>query len=176
MANPAFTFGLMPVLSASGLLRQNEYILKTGATVYRGDVVMMDATGTVTPITNGSSSVCFGVALAYATDAAGAGGVKVSICDDLSQVFVINCKSTSSGTEIAATDIFANFPIYLGAGSATTYLSGYYLDIDNINASTTTLPLRALGIFDSPDNAYGKNCKVLVKFNQQASYVGTAGV
>lgn len=184
MANAAFTFGLLPIYNGNGNERAKAYTLKTGSTVYRGDVVMMDATGTVTPITNGATSICFGVALEYVDDSGSAGGKTVLVCDDLLNTqFLINCKSTSAATEIAVTDVFTNLPIYLGAGvvqnSGTAYvsgISGYYADIDNVNAATTTLPLRVMGLYDSPDNAWGKNAKIIVKFNNQATFAGTAGV
>ena len=171
MANASFVRGLEPERSMSGNVRLNSYIVTTGQTIYRGDTVIQASTGTVTSgVTTG---LIVGVAAETIVDSASAGGKSILVYDDPNTIFSIVAKSTAntSGNEFAAADIFTLCPIYAGAGSATTLLSGYYADMDNKGAGsigTTALALKIIGYSSAPDNAVGRNCLIYVKLNNHA--------
>lgn len=168
MANTVFTFGLRPLEEFSGSLRTFEFIVTTGATIYRGDPVEMAATGTVARIANGAASPqLIGVAVETVNDSASAGGKKINIVMDPHALFVMNMKSktANAANEFALADIGLNASIDgLAAFDATLGLSGAYIDADT-KALTATFPVRILGLYSTPDNAVGANAKVIVALN-----------
>ena len=153
MANAAFTFGLRPLEELSGNIRSMEFVVTTGATIYRGDIVEMLNTGTVSRVTSGASMVqSIGVALETVSDAASAAGKKILIAMDPHTLFVVNCKSktANAGNEFALADVGLNIQVDgLAAFDTTLLLSGIYADADT-KAATVDLPLRIIGLLSTP--------------------------
>jgi hypothetical protein len=68
------------------------------------------------------------------------------------------------GANLAATDIGFNTSLITTAGSTVTGLSGMALDSNGTTATTSTLPLKILGLVRRPDNAFGLSTTDLAKF------------
>lgn len=99
------------------------------------------------------------------------------VVDDPNVVFEI--QEVSGGTAFTATEVGLNANVVVGAGSATTGLSG--MEINNATEATTAdLDLKILGMAPRPDNAIGANCKWHVLINTHSyggrSELGTAGL
>lgn len=77
------------------------------------------------------------------------------------------------GNNIAATAMGSNIAIVSGAGSTVTGASAYALDSSQ-TATTSTYPLRLLGLVARPDNALGLSTTDLGKFEVVFNY-GTGG-
>ena len=120
MANTQFDFGFEPVEHlCGGQIRTREYILTTGATAYRGDVMLLVAAGTVTPSTS-ASTVPVGICAEYMDDSASAGGKKVLDYDDPNLIFKANIRDSTVTTEFAAADIGQNLVLTPTAGTAAS--------------------------------------------------------
>ena len=95
----------------------------------------------------------------------------VLVADDPNILFEI--QEGGSGSALTAADIGMNF--YLKSGTNNGYVSGWLLD--NATASTTsTYQLRAWGLSQRTDNAFGAYAKWLVSINNHELKAGTAGV
>jgi hypothetical protein len=178
MANTSQILGLIPIERLyGGEDRSNEYYVKSGSCIYRGDLLIVDTTGAVTPATSNTTATInnigyIGVALEYVCDNT-SGKQKVMVADSPGQVFVINAKSGTACTvlDLASTSVFNNLGIAGFTNGNTTYKnSGMYADADTA-ATTSQLPLRLLGLLDVVDagsgasNTWGANCKVKVIIN-----------
>lgn len=140
--------------------RLREYT--AGGTIYPGDFVHLEADGKVDAAAAGESLI--GVAQSYATD-----GDKVKVWDDPQQIFVVQ----ADGADIdAQTDIGLNYNIVATAGSTAYKASRMELDSDS-GATTSTLPLKLLGIDERADNALGAQVDCLVKINNHILAAGT---
>lgn len=162
MANTARPCGARPYGASA---RANRYV--AGGTIYPGDFVLQDATGTVV-VGTASAALC-GVAQTYATS-----GDDILIWDDPDQRFIIQSDGTNPD---AQTDIGLNYNVTATAGNSTYKVSRMALD-DNTDNTTATLPLKLLGIEARPDNALGATADCIVQINnhQFGSHTGTAGV
>lgn len=149
MANKIMSQGLIP----NGQVRQaNSYL--AGATIYPGDLVRMDANGVIIRAA-ADTTANIGVALSYATS-----GQKVLVADDAEQEYSV----TASGTVAAQTAMGLNYQIELGTASTLYKRSAMKLDAAT-GASDSNLPLRALRVDQTIDNALGPDAKVIVKMN-----------
>ena len=96
------------------------------------------------------------------------GEIIADVMDDPNQLFLIQ-----SDEDIEAADIGKNADIVVGSGSTTTGLSVNELDSSTI-ATTAALNLKIVGLYDSPNNAFGNFAIVVVKINEHL--YGSAGV
>lgn len=160
MANTDFLRGFYPVRHLNGApVMANEYIVTTGAIIYRGDLVSMAATGTVGAAVANDGIVVIGVAAEYVSDSGSAGGKKILIFDDPHIVFGVQCVT---GYAIAATEVFVTANHIAGAGSAVTKLSGHELNSGAGNQ------MRVLGLVKTVDNAWGEHAEVEVLLVEHA--------
>lgn len=160
MANTDFIRGFYPVRHLNGApVMANEYIVTTGATIYRGDLVSMAAAGTVGASAADAGIIVIGVAAEYVSDSSSAGGKKILVFDDPHIVFGIQCVT---GYAIAATEVFATANHIAGAGNATTKNSGHELNSGAGNQ------MRVLGLVKTPDNAWGEHAEVEVVLVEHA--------
>ena len=96
------------------------------------------------------------------------GEIIADVMDDPNQLFLIQADE-----DIVAADIGKNADIVVGSGSTTTGLSVNELDSSTI-ATTAALNLKIVGLYDSPNNAFGNFAVVVVKINEHL--YGSAGV
>jgi len=96
------------------------------------------------------------------------GEIIADVMDDPNQLFLIQADE-----DIEAADIGKNADIVVGSGSTTTGLSVNELDSSTI-ATTAALNLKIVGLYDSPNNAFGNFAVVVVKINEHL--YGSAGV
>lgn len=170
MANTAFINGLRPIEQYSGgEIRTHRFTVATGSIIYRGDPLEMIAGGTVQKVAVATASAqLVGVALEYVDGTVA--GQQIIVASDPYQLFLIDARSLGNGgvTDVAATMaayVGKNCAFGLGAGSVSSKLSGVYLDTDVAPAVTATFPLRMIGLYESPDNAWGRDAKVIVSLN-----------
>lgn len=164
--------GLWPIRHLTGgEIKTREYIVTTGATIFRGDVVELDAAGTIGVAEAGDATAACGVAANYVTDAASAGGKVIQIYDDPAIVFGIQ---QQTGGSVAAADVGLSADHVAGAGSAATQLSGHEL---SLTLGTTAAQFMILGKVESPGNDWGEHCCLEVIFNEHRyKGAGSAGV
>lgn len=186
MSSTAFPFGMVPVQQlAAGYNTQgfNSYLIEDGeaTAIFYGDVVELLTTGyiekdvgttTLTPIGVFVGCSFVSPATGYFLNAqswpaattsgvtTGAGKPQALVVDDPNAVFMIQADDTLT---IAA--IGANAAIVQTAGTAAIGKSRNALSASSVD-TTSTLPLRIVGLADLPDNAWGDAFPiVLVKFN-----------
>lgn len=171
MANADQPRGFKPVGHHSGgTIRSREYVLKTSSTIYEGDPVIFDNTGTVLVAAASATTTHLGIAAEYVTDAAGAGGKKIQIYDDPNILYEVQTTDSLTTTQ---SNVFNTADIVTYAtGNSTTGLSIMELD----TPGTSSKPWIILGLADKPDNAWGEFSKVIVKYNQAVWIGGYAGL
>lgn len=96
------------------------------------------------------------------------GTIQADVLDDPNQLFVIQADE-----DIEQADFGKNADVTVGTGSTTTGVSDMELDSSTI-ATTAALNLKLVGIYDTPGNALGNFCQVVVKINEHL--YGSAGV
>lgn len=186
MSSTAFPFGMVPTQQlAAGYNTQgfNAYAIEDGeaTAIFYGDVVELLTTGyiekdvgtaTLTPIGVfvGASYVDPSIkyflnsqywpAATTTSVTTGAGRPLGYVVDDPNAVFMIQADDTLTQAAIGA-----NAAIVQTAGTAAIGKSRNALDASSVD-TTSTLPLRIVGLADLPDNAWGDAFPiVLVKFN-----------
>lgn len=174
MANVDNPRGFWPIRQRGGGndIPMNEYILTTGATVYKGDVLKAVAGGTVEAAAANDGIIVVGIAAEYVSDSASAGGIKVLVWDDPNTIFGVQC---DSGTAAAATDVFTMANHVAGSGSTTTYLSGHELDSSQLAAQGGN-QFKVLGLINREGNAWGEHAEVEVVFNEHLLNPNTNGI
>ena len=102
-------------------------------------------------------------------------GMYVMIYDDPSEVFSIQCDDAATA---GVTFIGSNADFVVGTGNTTTGRSASLLDL--VSATTTaTLPLKIIGVVNSPDNSFQAgdlNMKYRVVINTHVRNTGTLGM
>lgn len=102
-------------------------------------------------------------------------GMYVMIYDDPEEVFSIQCDDAVTA---GLTFVGSNADFVVGTGNATTGRSASLLDL--VSATTTaTLPLKIVGVVNSPDNSFQAgdlNMKYRVVVNTHARKGGTLGM
>jgi len=96
------------------------------------------------------------------------GKITADVLDDPNQLFIIQ-----SDEDIVQADFGKNADVVVGTGNTTTGVSAMELDSSTI-ATTAALNLKLVGIYDTPGNALGNFCQVVVKINEHL--YGSAGV
>lgn len=171
MANVDNPIGFWPVRHlAGGVLRTNTYKVKASTTIYQGDLLIGDATGTVTPATVDAGAIVIGVAAEYKVGNS-SGTTEISVYDDPFIVFGV--QMDDAGTASTSADVWATANHLAGSGSSTTKLSGHELDMSDIG---TGAQLRILGLCQTRDsaNTWGNNADVEVLLNEHILKAGGA--
>jgi len=165
MANTNAPFGALLVDGEGKQFRVRNYPKKSGNAIYQGDLVILDASGTVD--VGSTTPPYLGVAMA---SAAAASTADIPVCDDPDALFVIQASANC-----VQTDVFSNASIVATAGDAGLSRSKHALDSATI-ATTATLGLKILGLQPAGTNAYGSYARIRVKINSHAFKAGVVGV
>ena len=188
MANVDKPFGLRALgnLSATGSQKQFGYQIadnQAGA-IFQGDLVTLKD-GFILQFDPSSHTAAVGVfnGVFYTDPTTGkptfknfypgsvnitTGTIQADVLDDPNQLFIIQ-----SDEDIVQADFGKNADVVVGTGSTTTGVSAMELDSSTI-ATTAALNLKLIGIYDTPGNALGNFCQVVVKINEHL--YGSAGV
>jgi len=188
MANVDKPYGLraMGNLSATGSQKQYGYEIadnQAGA-IYKGDLVTI-YDGYIVKFAPASHTAAVGVfnGCNYIDPNTGkptwknyypgsvnitSGKIIADVIDDPNQLF-----SIQADEDIEQADIGKNADVVGTGGSTVTGLSTMELDSSTI-ANTAALNLKIVGILNTPDNALGNYCQVIVKINEHL--YGSAGV
>ena len=188
MANVDKAFGLRALgnLSATGSQKQFGYQIadnQSGA-IFQGDLVTLKD-GFILQFDPSSHTAAVGVfnGVFYTDPTTGkptfknfypgsvnitTGTIQADVLDDPNQLFIIQ-----SDEDIEQADFGKNADVVVGAGSTTTGLSAMELDSSDIGTGAAK-NLKLIGIYDTPGNALGNFCQVVVKINEHL--YGSAGV
>jgi hypothetical protein len=198
MATTAAPYGLRPInliggQSFAGSTRQIKIASAYGANIFFGDVVALDANGTIVKVTNvGSAADQFpagvvGVFLGctytdpslkyklnsqYWPTGTVASDAMAYVCDDPDTLFQVQANGS-----VAQTGLGLNYPVIQTAGSTTTGDSKIALNAAG-GVTTSTVAFRLVDFVDGPFSTVGDaftDC--IVKFNfGQHSYYSATGV
>ena len=188
MANVDKPFGLRALgnLSATGSQKQFGYQIadnQAGA-IFQGDLVTLKD-GFILQFDPSSHTAAVGVfnGVFYTDPTTGkptfknfypgsvnitTGTIQADVLDDPNQLFIIQ-----SDEDIEQADFGKNADVVVGSGSTTTGLSAMELDSSDIGTGAAK-NLKLVGIYDTPGNALGNFCQVVVKINEHL--YGSAGV
>jgi hypothetical protein len=188
MANVDKAFGLRALgnLSATGSQKQFGYQIadnQSGA-IFQGDLVTLKD-GFILQFDPSSHTAAVGVfnGVFYTDPTTGKptfknyypgsvnitqGKITADVLDDPNQLFIIQ-----SDEDIEQADFGKNADVVVGSGSTTTGLSAMELDSSDIGTGAAK-NLKLIGIYDTPGNALGNFCQVVVKINEHL--YGSAGV
>jgi|TARA_A100001391_G_scaffold205286_1_gene204761 hypothetical protein len=188
MANVDKPFGLRALgnLSATGSQKQFGYQIadnQSGA-IFQGDLVTLKD-GFILQFDPSSHTAAVGVfnGVFYTDPTTGkptfknfypgsvnitTGTIQADVLDDPNQLFIIQ-----SDEDIEQADFGKNADVVVGSGSTTTGLSAMELDSSDIGTGAAK-NLKLIGIYDTPGNALGNFCQVVVKINEHL--YGSAGV
>jgi hypothetical protein len=188
MANVDKAFGLRALgnLSATGSQKQFGYQIadnQAGA-IFQGDLVTLKD-GFILQFDPSSHTAAVGVfnGVFYTDPTTGkptfknfypgsvnitTGTIQADVLDDPNQLFIIQ-----SDEDIEQADFGKNADVVVGSGSTTTGLSAMELDSSDIGTAAAK-NLKLIGIYDTPGNALGNFCQVVVKINEHL--YGSAGV
>jgi hypothetical protein len=188
MANVDKAFGLRPIgnLSATGAQKQYGYEIadNQSGTIFQGDLVTV-FDGYVVKFAPATHTAAVGVfnGCNYTDPTTGkptfknyypgsvnitSGVIAADVLDDPAQLFLIQADE-----DVVQADIGKNADI-VGTGGSTIYgVSSMELDSSTV-ANTAALNVKIVGLFNSPDNAFGTNAVVVVKINEHM--YGSAGV
>ena len=146
--------------------RLSKYI--AAGAIYPGDLVSQEAGGRVAAAS--ATSALIGAAAGYAA----AAGDVIMVYDHPEQMLVAQA---DDATIDAQTDLGLNYDIVAAAADTSYRVSRMQIDAST-QATTATLPIKALRLDEKPDNALGSVVKVVCKINnhQLAGGTGTAGV
>tara|TARA_R110002110_G_scaffold58303_4_gene165754 strand:+ start:537 stop:1091 length:555 start_codon:yes stop_codon:yes gene_type:complete len=175
MANVDAAFGFVPIrhLSGNGYSRANKYTITSGLAenIFTGDLVIITADGVLTPHSASEVNnigVFAGVSYTasdgsyvysqYWPSGTTATNISAYVYDDPYTVF----KVQSAGTP-AQTNIGNCAEVVAGAGSTTTGQSGFEI---NGTMASGTASCKILGLYESPDNAFGTNAIMEVLINE----------
>lgn len=166
MANADRPTGFRPY---GPLLRVTEYT--AGAAIYPGDLVIMSDDGKIDPAATGGN-VFTAAALGVAMSKAAADGDACAVADHPDQLFVVQ----ADGNDIdAQTDIGLNYDV-VGTDPDTTFdVSRMELDSDS-GATTSTLPLRLIGVSREEGSEIGEFAKCVVVINNHQLANNTEGL
>ena len=174
MANVDAAFGFIPVRHMSGNVpRANKYTLASGLAenIFTGDLCVLISTGYITPHTateTNNIGVFAGCSYTasdgsyvysqYWPTGTTATNIIAYVYDDPYIVYKVQSAGTTAQTNIGnCADVVA------GAGSTTTGQSGFEIS-GTMAAGTATCKI--IGLWESPDNAFGANAIMEVLINE----------
>ena len=171
MANVDNPKGAYPVGHLTGgQIRTRSYLVVASATIYKGDLLELDADGTVSVAEAGDATTVIGVAAEYKVGNS-SGTTPIQVYDDPNIIFGMQ---QATGGTVAQVDVGLSADHVAGAGSATTKLSGHEV---SGTVATTAAQFMIIGKIDEPNNAFGEHCDLLVIFNEHRyKGAGSAGV
>ena len=183
MANVDSPFGFVPSRHMSGSpIRTNKYTITSGLAenIFNGDLVILTTDGVITPHTAtevNNLGVFAGVSYTASDGSykfseywpSGTTGTNIIayVYDDPYIVY----KVQSDGSP-AQTDLGACADVVAGTGSTTTGQSAFEL---NSSMGTGTATCKLIGLYESPENAFGANAVVEVLINEHI-LKATAGI
>ncbi len=184
MANVDAAFGFVPVRHMSGNApRTNKYTIASGLAenIFTGDLVILINTGLLTPHTateTNNIGVFAGVSYTasdgsfvyseYWPSGTTATDIVAYVYDDPYTVFKVQSAGTTAQTNIGnCADVVA------GAGSTLTGQSGFEIS-GTMAAGIATCKI--IGLFESPDNAFGANAVMEVLINEHILGTNVAGI
>lgn len=189
MANVDKAFGLRPLgnLSATGAQKQYGYQIEDNynTSIFQGDLVTLKD-GYIIKFVAGTNTAAVGVfnGCFYndpttqkptwknyypANTNITQGKIIADVIDDPSQLFIIQADE-----DIVQADFGKNADVTTGStGNTTTGVSTMELDSSTI-ATSATLNLKLVGLYEVPGNALGNYAVVVVKINEHL--YGSAGV
>lgn len=174
MANVDSPFGFVPSRHMSGSpIRTNKYTITSGLAenIFNGDLVILTADGVITPhsATEVNNLGVFAGVSYTASDGSykfseywpsGTTGTNIIayVYDDPYIVYKVQSDGSPAQTNIGnCADVAAD------AGSTTTGQSGFQL---NSSMGTGTATCKLIGLFESPENAFGANAVMEVLINE----------
>ena len=165
------TRGFVPIRhKTGGTIRPVSYPMASNVTIFKGDLVVTNATGDVQAAAAGANTSILGVAAEYKVNPAG-GTNQILIFDDPDIIYAVR----SSGA-VTAADRFLNAPGAVGAGgNPVTGLSSHVLNAGAM-AVTATLALKILGKVDAPGNDWGAVLDLEVCLNSTVMTPAVVGV
>jgi hypothetical protein len=194
MANVNGAFGLKPINLAGGAPNStgtNAYFIKSDASaIYQGSPVIATNDGTIaiTGSVSGDTYKHVGVfsGCEYVSSVTGkktwsnywpGSGADTNfdivayVYDNPVQRFIISTDATFVTEAAAKAAIFENVAMSTATtGSATTGLSAAAFDVDTIDNTDPSLPLKVVGIYDDPENSdfTAAGVSMIVMFNNHA--------
>jgi hypothetical protein len=153
--------GLYPVHNKLGgeMGRTIQLYVKASQTIYNGDLVSVDATGTVVASTADDGVLVAGVAAEYKVgNASGTTPIAIYRADEYQF-----CIQADSGSTPAATDRWATANHIAGSGDATTKMSGHELDSSDIG---TGIQMRIVDKRNVSGNDWGEHVDLIVEINE----------
>jgi hypothetical protein len=174
MANVDAAFGFVPLRHMSGFApRANKYTITSGLSenIFTGDLCILTADGVITPHSateTNNIGVFAGVSYTasdgsyvyaqYFPSGTTATNIIAYVYDDPYIVYKVMSDGSPAQTNIGnCADVVAD------AGSTTTGQSGFQL---NSSMGTGTATCKIIGLYDSPENAFGANAVVEVLINE----------
>ena len=185
MANVDSPFGFVPSRHMSGSpIRTNKYTITSGLAenIFNGDLVVLTADGVITPSNGaGEAAQTIGV-FAGVSYTASDGSYKYSeywpsgttgtniiayVYDDPYIIYKVQSDGSPAQTNVGnCADVVA------GTGSTTTGQSAFEL---NSSMGTGAASCKIIGLYESPENAFGANAVVEVLINEHILKT-TAGI
>jgi hypothetical protein len=179
MANVDGPKGFWPAYHLSGgEIRPRPYKMSAGITLYKGDVLEIEATGTVAMGDAGDGVQVIGVAAETKTSAASSVSTDIMVYDDPNIVFSAQADDASSAT-ITYTAIGGTIDHLATAGTTGAEISNHELDTSTLNASSAAAAqFLIIDKVQSPDNNWAQTCvKLLVRMNEHKyKGAGVAGI
>ena len=183
MANVDSPFGFVPSRHMSGSpIRTNKYTITSGLAenIFNGDLVVLTADGVITPHTaeeTNNIGVFAGVSYTASDGSykyseywpSGTTGTNIIayVYDDPYIVYKVQSDGSPAQTNIGnCADVVA------GTGSTTTGQSAFEL---NSSMGSGTATCKIIGLYESPENAFGANAVVEVLINEHILKT-TAGI
>jgi len=183
MANVDSPFGFVPSRHMSGSpIRTNKYTITSGLAenIFNGDLVILTADGVITPHTaeeTNNIGVFAGVSYTASDGSykyseywpSGTTGTNIIayVYDDPYIVYKVQSDGSPAQTNIGnCADVVAD------AGSTTTGQSGFQL---NSTMASSAATCKIIGLYESPENAFGANAVVEVLINEHV-LKATAGI
>ena len=184
MANVDAAFGFVPVRHMSGNApRTNKYTIASGLAenIFTGDLVVLINTGLLTPHT-ATETNNIGVFAGVSYTASDGSFVYSESCPSGPRATVIVAyvyaerytvfKVQSAGNTAQTNSVYCS-DVVAGAGSTLTGQSGFEIS-GTMAAGIATCKI--IGLFESPDNAFGANAVMEVLINEHILGTNVAGI
>lgn len=188
MANIDKAFGLRPIgnLSATGAQKQYGYEIadNQAGTIFQGDLVVLTG-GYISRFLPATHTAAVGVfnGCNYNDPTTGkptfknyypgsvnitSGKIVADVLDDPNQLFLVQCDAG-----FTAADVGKNADVIGTSGSTTSGISAMELNSATL-ATTASLNLKVVGLYNDVNNDFGTNAVVVVKINEHV--YGSTGV
>ena len=174
MANRDNPHGLRPLGRTLGggcpFLVQFSKAVGYGTAIFRHDAVARAADGSIDKAITPGTTLYSGVALDY-----GAANTATDHLVIIDPTALYEAQDNDDTDGIAAADLGLNANLELNAGNATTKQSGHEIDESTV-ATTATLDVKLLALYNSADNEHGAWARIEIMFNKHRMNPAVAGV